>query len=70
MKIKEIGFIEKDNGDIIVISKTVSGVECFFEKKASGKYFIYRRDAEAIIYPEDFGYIPYKINKDLYLKQK
>jgi len=68
MGITELGFKEENGTEIIIISKKVGKIECFLEQKKNGKYFIYRKDVELILYPEDFGYVPSQTKREIYLK--
>jgi len=68
MGITELGFKEEDGMEIIIISKKIGKIECFLEQKKSGKYFIYQKEAEMMLYPEDYGYSPTETKKEIYLK--
>lgn len=68
--INEFGFAEQNGTDIIVIFKKIGKVEYFLGKKASGRYFIYRKDLEAIFYIDESDYYPIETKEEIYLKPK
>lgn len=69
MGINELGFKEEDGSEII-ISKKIGGVGYFLGMTNNGKHFIYRKDSEAMLYPEDYGYFPIETKKEIYLRPK
>ena len=70
MGINELGFKEENGVEIVIISKISGIIECFLDQNSNGKYFIYQKNAEVMLYPEDYGYIPLETKKEIYLKPK